>query len=74
MVQIHFGSSGFGSFHLLARAILRSVSISEVGDLSPHVLVDGWSRFSSGLRVFDTSSEFMNVVLGNLPEWYRSAK
>jgi hypothetical protein len=40
-------------------------SISEVGDFSPRVLVDRWSRFASRLR------EFMNAMLGNLLEWYR---
>jgi len=37
-----------------------------VKDLPPRVLIDGWSRFTSGLQ------EFMNVVIGNLPEWYVS--
>jgi hypothetical protein len=41
--------------------------ITEVNDLPPCVLVDGWSRFTSGLQV-STLREFMNVLLGNLPE------
>jgi hypothetical protein len=33
-------------------------SISEVGDLPLRVLIDGRSRFASGLRVFDTSGVY----------------
>jgi hypothetical protein len=29
--------------------------ITEVNDMPPHVLVDGWSRFTSGLWVFGSS-------------------
>jgi hypothetical protein len=43
--------------------------ISEEGDLSPCVLADGRFGFTSGLQVFGLR-EFVNVVLGNLPECY----
>jgi hypothetical protein len=39
--------------------------IYEVGDMSLHVLVDGRSRFTLGLRVF-MLRESMKVVLGNI--------
>jgi hypothetical protein len=55
-------------FRMLCLELSRR-KIVEVNDLPPCVLVDEWSRFTSGLQVFRLR-EFMNVVLGNLPEWY----
>jgi hypothetical protein len=53
MVEIHFGSSGFGSFLLLAHAILPKCHLSEVRDILTHGLLIWMTKLylgSSGLR------------------------
>jgi hypothetical protein len=65
MVQIHFGRSGFRSFECLCFEISQR-KITEVDDLLPRVLADGWSRFTSDVRASGVS----NVGALKSLEWY----